>query len=93
MAISLTKNNQPENDASEPRASFKQRLLAGGICFFSFMLFYILSAGPMAWLTRIAKVEQFENATKTLYLPLVFIVKHNLHPLSDIIQWYVGLFK
>ena len=80
----------PVADAPPTR---RQKLKAFAVSACGFVVFYLLSAGPLAGLHRVFKVPGFQRAIEVVYAPVVFLVKRNFEPFSSIIRWYVDLFR
>ncbi|MHC4875293.1 MAG: hypothetical protein ACYTGL_02265 [Planctomycetota bacterium] len=59
----------------------------------AFLVFYVLSAGPMAGLHRIFQVQGFQRAIEVVYAPVVVLVKSDIEPFSSFMKWYVDLFR
>jgi hypothetical protein len=93
----LESNSQLSSMSIEPdpdaRPTRRQKLNAVAVSAFGFMVFYLLSAGPMAGLHRVFKVPGFQRAVEVVYAPVVFLVKRNVEPFSSIMRWYVDLFR
>jgi hypothetical protein len=93
----LESNSQLSSMSIEPdpdaRPTRRQKLNAVAVSAFGFMVFYLLSAGPMAGLHRVFKVPGFQRAVEVVYAPVVFLVKRNVEPFSSIMKWYVDLFR
>ena len=60
---------------------------------FGFLVFYLLSAGPIAGIHNVMKVGAFQKAVEVIYAPVVLLVKSNIEPFSSIMKWYVDLFR
>ena len=73
--------------------SRRERLAAIAMSITGFLMFYVLSAGPMSGLVRVFKVSAFEKCFSIIYAPLVFIVKNDLKPVSTILKAYAELFR
>ncbi len=71
----------------------RQKFIALAVSAFGVLTFYLLSAGPMAWLHRVFEVPGFQRAVAVVYAPIVFLVKRNVEPFSSIMKWYVDLFR
>lgn len=78
---------------SEPPPSRRQKFRAVCVSMGGFVLFYLLSSGPMAGLHRVFEVPGFQRAVELVYAPVVFLVKRNIEPFSSIMKWYVDLFR
>ena len=84
------------NDAVFPSAepvSRRERWLAGGLSLSGFLIFYVVSAGPVSGLAHAMKIQALTNVLQVIYAPLVFIVKHDLQPFSTILKAWAGLFR
>ncbi|MDA0283502.1 MAG: hypothetical protein O3B13_10480 [Planctomycetota bacterium] len=71
----------------------RQKRTAAAISVFGFVVFYLLSAGPMAGIHNVFKVRGFQKTVEVIYAPVVFLVKSNIEPFSSIMKWYVDLFR
>lgn len=93
----LESDSQLSSVSIEPVASTpptrRQKLNAFAVSACGFVVFYLLSAGPMAGLHRVFKVPGFQRAIEVVYAPVVFLVKRNIEPFSSIMKWYVDLFR
>ena len=83
-------SSEPVTDAPPTR---RQKLNAFAVSACGFVVFYLLSAGPMAGLHRVFKVPGFQRAIEVVYAPVVFLVKRNVEPFSSIMKWYIDLFR
>ena len=81
----------PVESVTQP--SRRERLAATGLSVFGFLVFYLLSAGPIAGIHNVMKVGAFQKAVEVIYAPVVFLVKSNIEPFSSIMKWYVDLFR
>ena len=77
----------------QDRLTRKQRMVMSGVCFMLLLSVYVLSAGPMAWLHKVAEFQQFQDALEFVYAPLIAIVDSDLKPLSPILKWYISFFR
>lgn len=95
--VPLETDNHPALASVEPAADVpptrRQKLKALALSAFGFLVFYFLSAGPMAGLHRVFKVPGFQRTIEVVYAPVVFLVKRNFEPFSSIMKWYVDLFR
>jgi hypothetical protein len=73
--------------------SRREKMAATTLCVLGFLTFYLLSAGPIAGLHKIAKIGAFQKAVEVIYAPVVLLVKGNIEPFSSIMKWYIGLFQ
>lgn len=93
----LESDSQLSSVSIEPVANtpptWRQKLNAFAVSACGFVVFYLLSAGPMAGLHRVFKVPGFQRAIEVVYAPVVFLVKRNIEPFSSIMKWYVDLFR
>lgn len=80
-------------DISPDAPTQRQKLVASALCFWGFLVFYLLSAGPVAGLHRIFEVRSFQKAVEVIYAPVVLLVKSNVEPFSSMMKWYVDLFR
>ncbi len=79
--------------ATEVPPTRGQKIKAAAVSVFGFVMFYLLSAGPMAGLHRILDVPGFQRAVEVVYAPVVFVVKRNVEPFSSVMKWYIDLFR
>jgi hypothetical protein len=78
--------------AVEP-PSRRQKMAATSLCVFGFLVFYLLSAGPVAGIHNVMKIGAFQRAIEIIYAPVVLLVKSNIEPFTSIMTWYVDLFR
>jgi hypothetical protein len=71
----------------------REKRAAAAFSAFGFVVFYFLSAGPMAGIHNVFKVRGFQKTVEVIYAPVVFLVKSNIEPFSSIMKWYVDLFR
>lgn len=93
----MTASNCSERDLTRPQDEVpptrREKLTAAAFCVSGFLVFYILSAGPMAGLHRIFEFSGFRNVVEVVYAPIVFLVKRNVEPFSTIMKWYIDIFR
>lgn len=89
-----TATHEAENsDVIEEAPTRRQKLAASAFCFWGFLVFYLLSAGPIAGIHHVFKVRSFQKAVEVIYAPVVLLVKSNIEPFSSMMKWYVDLFR
>ncbi len=71
----------------------RQKATALSLACGAFLTVYILSAGPMAALHRAVKFKPLQNGLEIFYAPVVLLTKAGLWPLSDLLKWYISLFR
>ena len=71
----------------------KQRLMVVGFCMGLLLVFYVLSIGPMAGLHAVFKLASFQSALEVIYAPLIAIVESDVPLFSQVLKWYVELFR
>jgi len=81
-----------EPQISDP-PSRRQRMFAAALSVFGFLVFYLLSAGPIAGIHNLFEVPAFQKAVEVIYAPVVLLVKGNIEPFSSIMTWYIDLFR
>lgn len=91
MASSIDSHVASETDSSNP--TIVQKMGVCLLCFASFLLLYLIMAGPLVWVEDKMKFSPFTRSVETLYAPLVLVVKSDIKPASSMIKAYVGLFK
>lgn len=74
-------------------ATRRQKIAATALSVFGFLVFYLLSAGPVAGIHNVLKVRAFQRAVEVIYAPVVLLVKSNIEPFASIMRWYVDLFR
>jgi len=80
-----------ERIAAEP--SRRQRVLVSLFCGMTFLIIYVLSAGPMAGLHDVFEFEPFRDALEIVYVPVIVLAESDLEPVSSLLKGYIGLFR
>ncbi len=93
MAVQQHSDSGPSVAVALERSGRWETTRAVALSAFAFLAFYVLSAGPMAGLHRIFKVQGFQRAIEVVYAPVVVLVKSDIEPFSSFMKWYVDLFR
>ena len=80
------------NPGEDPPTKRQKRVMAV-VCTGVFLLVYVLSAGPMAGLHKVAQFRHFRKALEFVYAPLIAIVKSDVEPFASVLKWYIELFR
>lgn len=81
------------DEAAAPVPTRRQKMTAFLLAGAAFLLFYVLSAGPMVAMHKSIKFKPFQTGLEYFYAPLVLVMKLKLGPVSAFLKWYFELFK
>lgn len=80
-------------DSLQTQPSKRERRMGVVFSALAFFVSYIITAGPAAFLTRAFDQPMFESIVRTIYAPLVFIIKAKVPILAPAIKAWVELFQ
>lgn len=83
---------KPDSSAELP-PNRRQKVTAFSLACGAFLIVYVLSAGPMSALHKAVKFKPLQNGLEVFYAPLVLLTKVGLWPISNLLKWYISLFR
>ncbi|GAB5440996.1 MAG: hypothetical protein Fues2KO_13450 [Fuerstiella sp.] len=92
-ADSSNESTSVASSASEVPLTRRQRRAAWTLSAASFLLSYILTAGPAVFLMDRFKLSMVSRILELLYAPLVLVVKANVPVIGPLIKAYIELFR
>ncbi|NQV24526.1 MAG: hypothetical protein HQ518_09170 [Rhodopirellula sp.] len=92
-AASLGLAGAATNGTTTEQPTRRQKVAALALSVSGFLMFYLLSAGPVAGIHNVLKIRAFQRAVEVIYAPVVLLVKSHIEPFSSIMKWYVDLFR
>gem|GEM_PF-1819352 len=85
--------SQPVSEPAEVQTSPRERRLGIAFSSLAFFISYVITAGPAVFLTRTFDQPMIESIVRTLYAPLILIIKLNIPIIGPAIKAWVALFQ
>lgn len=80
-------------DPAEPRTSVRERRLGIAFSCLAFFTSYVITAGPVVFLTRTFDQPMIETIARALYAPLILIIKLEIPIIAPTIEAWIKLFQ